>query len=420
MNTGTSASTPANAPTATSADSANAARGVLHGVRVLDFGRYVAGPYCATLLGYLGAEVIRIERRDGGEDRYIAPVTPQGEGAVWLQTGCNKLSLTLDPGKPEAREIVRRLVNSADVVVANLPPAALASMGLDYDSLRAIRPDIILVTQSAFGDSGPYRDRGGFDGVGQAMSGAMHITGTPGAPAKAAAPYVDYSTAVLSAVGTLAALMHRTQTGEGQHVQTALLGTALAVFGSHLIEQGVTGINRVGTGNLVQTSAPSDVFATRDGHVLTHVVGNGLFRRWAKLMGDAERWTNDPRFASDASRGDHSGPIIERMRQWCAERTCDAAIAELERAGIPAGRVQTPQQALDDPQVAAMGFLRAVSDYPGLRAAAPVPDLPIRFSTLSAGIRTRPPTLGEHTDELLGELGYDAAAIAALRASGVV
>lgn len=420
MNTGTSASTTTAIPATASTASPAVSRGVLHGIRVLDFGRYVAGPYCATLLGYLGAEVIRIERRDGGEDRYIAPVTPQGEGAVWLQTGCNKRSLTLDPGKPEAREIVRRLVRSADVVVANLPPAALASMGLDYDSLRTIRADIILVTQSAFGDSGPYRDRGGFDGVGQAMSGAMHITGTPGAPAKAAAPYVDYSTAVLSAVGTLAALMHRAQTGEGQHVQTALLGTALAVFGSHLIEQGVTGINRVGTGNLVQTSAPSDVFATRDGHVLTHVVGNGLFRRWARLMGDAERWTSDPRFASDASRGDHSGPIIERMRQWCAERTCDAAIAELERAGIPAGRVQTPQQALDDPQVAAMGFLRNVTDYPGLPAAAPVPDLPIRFSTLPAGITSRPPTLGEHTDELLGALGYDATAIATLRADGVV
>jgi len=416
MNSDTSAST---APASTGS-TATTPRGVLNGVRVLDFGRYVAGPYCATLLGYLGADVIRIERRDGGEDRYIAPVTPQGEGAVFLQTACNKQSLTLDPGKPAAREVIRRLVASADVVVANLPPAALAAMGLDYDSLRAVRGDIILVTQSAFGDSGPYRDRGGFDGVGQAMSGAMYITGTPGAPVKAAAPYVDYSTAVLSAVGTLAALMHRAQTGAGQHVQTALLGTALAVFGSHLIEQGVTGINRVGTGNLVQTSAPSDVFATRDGHVLTHVVGNGLFRRWAKLMGDAERWTNDPLFASDASRGDHSGPIIERMRQWCAERGTDQAIAELERAGIPAGRVQTPQQALDDPQVAAMGFLRQVANYPGLAAAAPVPDLPIRFSTLPAGIARRPPTLGEHTDAVLASLGYTLDEIAALRTDAVI
>lgn len=395
-------------------------RGVLSGVRVLDFGRYVAGPYCATLLGFLGAEVIRIERREGGEDRYIAPVTPQGEGAVFLQTGCNKLSLTLDPGKSAAREVLRRLVASADIVVANMPPAALTAMGLDYDALRAIRADIILVTQTAFGDAGPYRDRGGFDGVGQAMSGAMYITGVPGAPVKAAAPYVDYSTAVLSAFGALAALLHRRATGEGQHVQASLLGTALAVFNSHLVEQGVLRINRVGTGNRVQTSAPSDVFATRDGHVLTHVVGNGLFRRWARLMGDADRWLGDPRFATDASRGEHSGPIIERMRAWCAERSCDEAIAELERAGIPAGRVYTPQQALDDPQVAAMGFLRAVADYPGLPRAAPVADLPLRFSATPGGIAARPPTLGEHTDRVLASLGFDAAEIARLRAEQVV
>jgi len=393
---------------------------VLQGVRVLDFGRYVAGPYCATLLGYLGADVIRVERRDGGEDRFIAPVTAQGEGGVFLQTGCNKKSLTFDPGKPGSREVLRRLVKSADVVVANLPPAALVSMGLDYPSLCDIRPDIVLVTQSAFGVEGPYRDRGGFDGIGQAMSGAMHITGTPGAPAKAAAPYVDYSTAVLAAFGTLAALMHRTRTGEGQEVQTSLLGTALAVFGSHLIEQGVTGRNRIGTGNLVQTSAPSDVFATRDGHVLVHVVGNGLFRRWARLMGDEARWIEDPLYASDASRGDHSERIIERMCEWCAVRTSAQAIAELEKAGLPAGEVYTPQRALDDPQVAAMGLLHSIADYPGLPRAAPVPDLPLRLTRTPGGIQRRPPTLGEHTDQVLTDLGYGADEIAALRAERIV
>ena len=262
---------------------------ILTGVRVLDFGRYVAGPYCATLLGYLGADVIRVERREGGEDRFIAPITAAGEGAVLFQTACNKRSLALDLGKPASRDIVRRLVERADVVVANLPHASLVAAGLDYASLTRVRPNIILTTQSAFGDAGPYRDRGGFDGVGQAMSGAMYITGVPGAPAKAAAPYVDYATAVLAAFGTLAAILHRERTGEGQEVKGTLLGTALAVFNSHLIEQGVAAPDRVGTGNRVQTSAPSDVFATKDGHILTHVVGNGLFRRWARLMGDEEQ-----------------------------------------------------------------------------------------------------------------------------------
>jgi crotonobetainyl-CoA:carnitine CoA-transferase CaiB-like acyl-CoA transferase len=393
---------------------------LLADLRVLDFGRYVAGPYCATLLGYLGAEVIRIERREGGEDRYIAPVTAQGEGAVFFQTACNKKSLTLDLTRPEAREILQRLVRSADVVVANLPLRQLAAFGLDYSSLRALRTDIILVTQSAFGDIGPYAGRGGFDGIGQAMSGAMYISGTPGAPMKAAAPYVDYTTAVLSALGTLAALLHRERTGEGQEVKASLLGSALAVFGSHLAEQGATGINRIGTGNRVQTSAPSSVFATRDGHVLTHVVGDGLFRRWARLMGEEAHWTSDPRYASDQSRGDHSEAILERMTRWCAERSTAEAITALEAAGLPAGPVLSPQQALDDPQVATMRFFEAIGDYPGLERPVPVVRLPLALGAEPAAPLAPPPRLGEHTDAILTELGYETEAIATLRAHGVI
>ena len=393
---------------------------LLSHVRVLDFGRYVAGPYCATLLGYLGADVIRVERRGGGEDRFIAPLTASGEGAVLFQTACNKRSLTLDLGNPRAREIVARLVATADVVVVNLPAAARAKLGLDYESLCAIRPDIILVTQSAFGDTGPYSQRGGFDGVGQAMSGAMYITGVPGAPVKAAAPYVDFSTAVLAALGTVAALLHRARTGEGQEVKGTLLGTALAVFGSHLAEQGATGINRVGTGNRVQTSAPSSVFATRDGHVLTHVVGNGLFRRWAQLMGEERRWTEDPLLQSDQSRGDHADAILERMSAWCAERSTAEALAALEAAGLPAGPVYTPQQALDDPQVAAMGFLHAIADFPGLHRAVPVSGLPVSLGRTPGRAPTAPPRLGEHTETVLRELGYADSEIAALRADAVI
>jgi crotonobetainyl-CoA:carnitine CoA-transferase CaiB-like acyl-CoA transferase len=395
-------------------------RGVLTGVRVLDFGRYVAGPYCATLLGYLGAEVIRIERREGGEDRFIAPVADGGEGGVFFQTAGGKKSFTLDPGKPGAREIIARIAATADVVVANLPAVQMRNMGIDYETLRHIRPNIILTTQTAFGDSGPYAERGGFDGVGQAMSGAMYTTGVPGAPVKAAAPYVDFGTAVLSALGTLAAILHREKTGEGQEVKGTLLGTAIATFGSHLAEQGATGINRVGTGNRVQTSAPSAVFATRDGHLLTHVVGNGLYRRWARIMGDEARWLEDPRFRDDSSRGDHSGAILERMAAWCAERTTREALDALHAAGLPAGPVYTPQQALDDPQVAAMQFLHSISDYPGLHGAVPVSGLPVHLTKTPGVPPRRPPLLGEHTDELLAELGYSTAEISRLRAQAVV
>ncbi|HTB29620.1 MAG TPA: CoA transferase [Steroidobacteraceae bacterium] len=397
-----------------------AERPLLAGIRILDFGRYVAGPYCATLLGYLGAEVIRIERRGGGEDRFIAPVASGGEGAVFFQTSCNKKSMTLDPAKAGARGLIERLVATADVVVANLPAQQLRTFGIDYPTLSAVRPGIIVTTQSAFGDLGPHAHRGGFDGVGQAMSGAMYISGVPGAPVKAAAPYVDFGTAVLSALGTLAALMHRERTGEGQEVKGTLLGTALAVFGSHLAEQGATGIDRVGTGNRVQTSAPSAVFATRDGHVLTHVVGNGLFKRWARLMGDESLWTGDARFKTDQSRGDHGEDILARMADWCAARTSAEAVAELDAAGLPAGPVYTPQQALDDSQVAAMRFLHAVRGYPGLARPVPVSGLPVRLGKTPVCAPNRPPTLGEHTDAILEELGYSPAEIGDLKAQQVV
>jgi len=223
----------------------------------------------------------------------------------------------------------------------------------------------------------------------------------------------------MAAFGTLAALIHRLRTGEGQEVKTTLLGTALAVFNSHLIEQGVTRIGRVGTGNRVQTSAPSDVFATLDGHVLTHVVGNGLFRRWARLMGDEQRWTTDPLYQSDQSRADHSEPILQRMREWCARRTSAEALHELQQAGLPSGPVYTPQQALDDPQVAAMRFLQSV-DYLGLSPAAPVADLPVSLSRTPGGIRSRPPALGEHTDEILRSVGYGAEEIRTLKEEKVV
>ena len=188
---------------------------VLEGIKVLDFGRYIAGPYCATLLADLGADVIRIEKVDGSEDRFVSPVTETGDGAMFLQLGRNKRGLTLNPMKPEGREIVKKLVATADVVVANLPPDTLSAMGLDYESLTQIRPDIILTMISAFGRGGPYSNRVGFDGLGQAMSGNMFMSGTPDQPVKAYAPFVDFGTASLSAFGTLAALYERQKTGEG-------------------------------------------------------------------------------------------------------------------------------------------------------------------------------------------------------------
>ncbi|MFT4096360.1 MAG: CoA transferase [Rhodoblastus sp.] len=392
--------------------------GILEGIRVLDFGRYIAGPYCATLLAEFGADVIRVERRAGSEDRYVTPVGEDGAGALFLQVNRNKKSVTLDPMKPEGQAVLRKLVATADVVVANLPKQTLEAMKLDYDSLCAIKPDIILTTANAFGDTGPWSDRVGFDGVGQVMSGAVYMTGNGEPPFRAAVNYVDFGTALHCAFGTLAALMERQKSGKGQIVQGALLATALSFTNATLIEQAVISANRVPTGNLGQTTAPSDIYRAKDGWVLVQVTGAPLFARWAKLMGE-DHWLTDPRFSDDLKRGENGPVISERMGRWCAEHSVQEAVDILGKAQIPAAPVLSPQAALDHPHVRAGGFMQEM-EYPGLPRPAPVSRVALKLSRTPGEIRHRAPVLGEHTDDVLGALGYDGAAIAALRERGVI
>lgn len=392
--------------------------GVLEGIRVLDFGRYIAGPYCAQLLSQFGAEVIRIEKLAGSEDRYTTPVTEDGQGALFLQMNCNKRGMTLNPTKPEGREVVKKLVATADVVLANLPPPTLVQMGIDYESLKAVKEDIIFTTVSTFGSVGPYSDRLGFDGIGQVMSGSVHMGGFPGQPIKSYAPYVDFGTATSAALGTFAAIMARQQTGKGQMVEGALLRTALCYSNSLMIEQVLLDINRTGTGNRAQNAGPGNIFNTKDGAIIIQVIGQPLFKRWAELVG-AEDWIDDPRFATDALRGENGEVISERAAAWCAERSTEEALAELEAARVPGGPVLTSQQAYDDPHVQAMGVLNPV-EYPGLSKAAPVAGTPVVLSETPGTIRHRPPTLGEHTDEVLTELGYSEQEIAELRDKRVI
>ena len=223
--------------------------GVLAGVRVLDFGRYIAGPYCAALLADLGADVIRIERLGGGEDRWVAPVGDDDVGAMFLVMNRNKRAMTLDPTSADGREVVRKLVATADVVVANLPPEVLRGLALDLESLRRVKPNIILTTVTAFGAGGPWSHKHGFDGIGQLMCGSAYLTGTPVQPLRAAVAWVDCGTASLAAFGTLAALMAREKTGRGQKVEGALLRTAIAYNNPALVEQQVIQVDRVATVN---------------------------------------------------------------------------------------------------------------------------------------------------------------------------
>ena len=392
--------------------------GVLAGTRVLDFGRYIAGPYCAALLADLGADVIRIERISGGEDRWVAPVGDDGVGAMFLVMNRNKRAMTLDPSSPDGRAIVRKLVATADVVVANLPPEVLRSLSLDLDSLRQIKPDIILTTVTAFGAGGPWSHKHGFDGIGQVMAGGAYLTGTPEQPMRASVAWVDFGTASVSAFGTLAALMARQKTGRGQKVEAALLRTAVAFNNPTLVEQQIVQPNRIATLNRGQTSAPSDLFRTRDGWIIAYAIGGPMFARWAKLMGE-DHWLTDPRFKDDLARGDNGEIISKRMSEWTAERTTEQALAELEKVKVPAGPLYTPQQALEDAHIRTAGLL-ADSDYPGLQRQVPLAPTPVDLSETPGRFRHRAPMLGEHTDAILKELGYGESDIKDFRARGVI
>lgn len=392
--------------------------GPLADIRVIDFGRFIAGPYCAMLLADFGADVIRVDRRQGSEDRFIAAITESGEGGGFLSLNRNKRNLTLDTAKPESAEIIRRLVKSADVVVANLPMNVMKHMGVDYDSLRAIKPDIILARISTFGPDGPYANRVGFDTVAQAMSGAMSLTGFPGTPVRDIVPFEDFGTALHTAFGVMVALYHRKQTREGQIVDGSLLATGITYVQGLLAERHVLGIKRRQQGNTSFYAAPSDAYRTKNGWIVVSAVGNDMFARWARLVGH-EEFIGDSRFADDQRRADNREPITQAMNDWLATRTSEQAITELEKARVPAGPVLEMDRVLEDPQVKARELLKYV-EHVGAAKPVPLADTAVRLSATPGGIRERAAALGEHTEEILHEIGYADVQIAELRRAEVV
>jgi crotonobetainyl-CoA:carnitine CoA-transferase CaiB-like acyl-CoA transferase len=392
-------------------------KGILEGVRVLDFGRYIAGPFCAAMLADLGAEVIRVERPGGGEDRYLMPATAEGEGAMYLQANRGKKSLACDFSNPASASIKTRLIGGADVVIANFSPGALKHFGLDYESLKLIRDDIILTTVSAFGSEGEMKDSIGFDGVGQAVSGGIYLTGEPGRPYRSATSYVDFSTAIASAFGTLAALINRMQSGQGTHVETSLAGTALSIMNPVLIEQ-ATGSNvREPTGNRSPIAGPSDVFAARDGWFIMQVIGQGMFKRWSALIGLTEL-IDDSRFTNDIMRGRNGAELSRYMNAWSASRSREECLSLLAEASVAASPVLTPAEIIGGALGLVDNFLSKV-DYPGTDGV-PIANPLVRFSTAGPHRMGRPPRAGEHTEEILSELGFTGGEMAEFRRIGIL
>ena len=391
---------------------------VLQGFKVLDFGRYIAGPYCAALLADFGADVIRIDRVGGSEDRLILPVTAHGEGAQFLQCNRNKRSISLDIDSVEGREVVRRMVQSADVVIANMPPRTLENLGLDYATLARIKPDIILTASTAFGSHPADRDRVGFDGVGQAISGLVHMGGMPDHPMKAMVPVVDFPTALACAFGTVLALMERKASGKGQEVGASLQQTALNLCSATLIEEAMLHLDRKATMNRAPNYGPSDIFRVKDGWIIAQALGQGMFKRWTRLIGKPELF-DDARFADDKLRGENGEVLSGLMSEWCAPLTTNEALARLEEARIPAGPVRSPRQVLADGRLSESRAFEWI-DYPGAEGQVPIAATPLSLSRTPPSIRRRPPTAGEHTDEVLLEFGYSQAEINRMREQGIV
>ncbi len=366
----------------------------------------------------MGADVIRVEKREGGEDRWVQSVTESGEGGTFLQCNRNKRSLTLDTTTPEGAAITRELVAGADVVIANMPLVAMQASGIDYESLKAVKPDIILASATAYGEGGPYSDRIGFDGTGQVMSGATSRQGLPDQPIRTTVPYADFGTALTLGMGVMMALYHRQATGQGQHVEGALLPTALMMSNAMLIERDLLQVDKPRMANRGTSVAPCDLYRVTDGWVLVQVAGQPMFKRWCRLVDRLDLF-DDPRFADDDLRWEHGDVLNDLMQDWCDGRTKDEAMGLLEAAKLPAAPLLSTQEVLDDPHVASMGYLQRVP-FPGASRPVPILETPFRMSATPGTIRRRAPLLGEHTDEVLAEIGYEPTRIAELRARGII
>lgn len=376
--------------------------GVLDGVRVLDFGRFIAGGVCSLILAQMGADVIRVEQPGGDEDRHAGLRAGDGETFLIKVLAYCKRSITLDTRSEKGRSIFQELVRRSDIVVENFSPRGAEIMGLNYEALRQANPAIIAVSISGFGSSGPYRDRLSFDPVAQAMSGGMAQTGFPGdPPSRCAVRYVDYGTGMSAACGAVAALYDRQKTGVGRRVEVSLLDTALVMNGATLAEFANLGVERLPSGNQAYHAAPGNLFAAQDGWVYFVVVGNGAFKRFLKLVGREDLFA-DARFTDDMARYEHRDVLEPLAAEWVARRTVGQAVAELTAARMPSGPVYTSAGVLSDPHVKEQQMFAELY-FPGAGQIT-VPGAHIKMSREAQRPDLKSPWVGSANKEVYREL----------------
>jgi len=394
---------------------------ILTGIRVLDFTHYLAGPYAATLLGDMGAEVIKIERPGGSVDRELGPYAPNGESLIGgVVISRNKRGVTLNLRSEKGKEMLQGLVSCSDVVLHNFPSSSQEAKTLAYESLKKINPAIILMAVSGFGSTGPYAGRPAFDSIAQALSGGMTYTGFPGnPPVKAAINWVDYSTAINAALGIMLALYHRSQTGKGQMIDLAMLDVAVTALGicGVAAEYQLLGFVRPQVGNNSFYNF-SNSFQAKDGWVMISAPGNHLWDRLLKVIG-REDLKDDPRFKDDMTRGqnrDITEPIIS---EWTKERTTNEIMEAMREARVPCDQINNVPQMIEHPQVKAREALVEV-EYPDIGNVL-LPGMAIKMSETPGTIERRAPKVGEHNQEVYGQLlGLSPQDVSQLEAEGVI
>jgi crotonobetainyl-CoA:carnitine CoA-transferase CaiB-like acyl-CoA transferase len=391
----------------------------LDGVRVLDLSRVIAGPWCGALLADMGADVLKVEGVTDLDESRTWPPHKDGESAAYLLFNRNKRGMALDLKAPEGVAIVKKLVANSDVVIENFRTGTMESFGLGYDVLSAINPRLVYCSISAFGRTGPRKDSAGYEALMQAFSGIMSITGEPGgAPVRAGVSFLDLSTGTFTAFGIVNALLYRERTGRGQRVDGSLLETAVSLLAYHAEGYLLTGAIPKALGSGHPSLSPYRTFRCQDGQWVFIAAANDRFwGRLAPALGLAEL-AADPRFAKNVDRVKHRVELEAILERTIATLEREPLLKALEEAGVPATPVNTVDQVMNDPQTAARGMVDRVV-HPVL-GEIPVVSTPVKFSAMQAGVRTAAPVRGQHTDEVLGALGYTQDEIAALREKQVV